>query len=69
MANSPKLLYKTIQVDKKKKVSELLKELNINNNYFAIIVNGKKAGLNQIILPHDKIMVLPKIKGGSTVRL
>ncbi len=59
-----KLIYKTIQVEKKKTVGELLKELNINNNYFAILVNNKGAEVNQVIFPEDKIIILPKIKGG-----
>ena len=65
MSKSAKLIYKTIQVEKKKTVDELLKELNINKNYFAVLVNCKRAGLNQIISPEDKVIVLPKIRGGD----
>ena len=64
MSKSTNLIYKTIQVDKKKTVSALLKELNINDNFFAVLVNGKKASMNQLLSPEDKILVLPKIKGG-----
>jgi len=64
MSKSTNLIYKTIQVEKKKTVDALLKELNINDNFFAVLVNGKKAGMNQLLSPEDKILVLPKIKGG-----
>ncbi|MFX1450604.1 MAG: MoaD/ThiS family protein [Promethearchaeota archaeon] len=64
MSKSTNLIYKTIQVEKKKTVGALLKELNINDNFFAVLVNGKKAGMNQLLTPEDKILVLPKIKGG-----
>ncbi|MHA1379120.1 MAG: MoaD/ThiS family protein [Candidatus Helarchaeota archaeon] len=63
---SSNLVYKTIQVEKKKTIKTLLKELNINNNYFAILVNNKQADINQTIFPEDKILILPKIKGGGT---
>lgn len=64
MSKSTNLIYKTIQVKKKKTVSDLLKELNIKDSFFAILVNGKKADMNQVLVPEDKILVLPKIKGG-----
>ncbi|NVM02336.1 MAG: MoaD/ThiS family protein [Candidatus Helarchaeota archaeon] len=64
MSKSTNLIYKTIQVKKKKTVSDLLKELNIKDNFFAILVNGKRAVMNQVLVPEDKILVLPKIKGG-----
>lgn len=64
MSKSANLLYKTIQIEKKKTVAELLNELNINNNYFAVLINGIRADLNQIIFPKDKIIILPQIKGG-----
>ncbi len=64
MSKSTNLIYKTIQVKKKKTVSDLLKELNLKDNFFAVLVNGKKAEINQVLVPEDKILVLPKIKGG-----
>ena len=65
MSKSAKLIYKTIQIKKKKTVDELLKELNINKNYFAVLVNSKRADENQILFPEDKVIVLPKIRGGD----
>ena len=62
---SSKMLYKTIQVKKKKTVSNLLKELGIENNYFAVLVNNQSVGLNHELIPQDKIVILPKIKGGT----
>ena len=62
---SSKMLYKTIQVKKKKTIASLLKELGIENNYFAVLVNNKSVNdLNHELYPQDKIVILPKIKGG-----
>ena len=58
-------IYKTIQIEKKKTVSKLLEELKINKDYFAVLINGKSAALDQTLFPEDKILILPKIKGGS----
>ena len=63
---SSNLVYKTIQIKEKKTISELLKELKLDDNYFAILVNNKHADINQTIFPEDKILILPKIKGGGT---
>ena len=55
---------KTFQVNRERKVSDLLNELKLSNKYFAILVNGKKAGINDIIKEGSSIVLLPKIAGG-----
>lgn len=46
-------------------VRDLLKELNLTNKYFGILVNGKKATEDTVIRETDEIIVLPHIAGGS----
>lgn len=48
----------------RQKVSEMLQELGLKEEFFAVIINGKKASLNEEIEKGTKIIVLPKIKGG-----
>lgn len=50
--------------EQRQKVSELLQELGLEEEFFAVIINGKKAKLNEEIEKGTKIIVLPKIKGG-----
>jgi molybdopterin converting factor small subunit len=45
-------------------VSDLLKELNLEDKYFGILVNGKKAEPNTKIKVTDEIVILPHIAGG-----
>ncbi len=50
--------------EQRQKVSELLQELGLEEEFFAVIINGKKAKLNEEIEKGTNIVVLPKIKGG-----
>jgi len=45
-------------------VSDLLKELELEDRYFAVLVNGKKVGPEKVLSPKDEITVLPYIAGG-----
>ncbi|MHA1728169.1 MAG: MoaD/ThiS family protein [Promethearchaeota archaeon] len=47
-----------------RKVSDLLKELKLDNKFFAILIDGKKANLKDTIRENQNIVVLPKIAGG-----
>ena len=51
-------------LEHRQKVSELLQELGLKEDYFAVIINGRKARLDEEIEKGTKIIVLPKIKGG-----
>lgn len=55
---------KEFKIQKEQKVSDLLKELNLNDKFFAILVNGKKASLNDKIEEGSDIVILPRIAGG-----
>jgi sulfur carrier protein ThiS len=48
----------------RQKVSEILQELGLKEEFFAVLINGRKASLNEEIEKGTKIIVLPKIKGG-----
>ncbi|MFW9824521.1 MAG: MoaD/ThiS family protein [Candidatus Thorarchaeota archaeon] len=57
-------LYETFTPDREMLVSDLLKELNLEDKYFGILVNGKKAEPNTKIKETDEIVILPHIAGG-----
>ena len=57
-------VYETITPDREMTVADLLKELNLEDKYFGILVNGKKADLNQKIGEQDSLIILPHIAGG-----
>ncbi len=46
-------------------LKNVLEELNLCGKYFAVLVNGKRMDENYITKENDKILVLPKIAGGS----
>ena len=58
-------IYETITTEKTMTVRDLIKELDLEEKYFGILVNGKKADLNTKITPDSKIVVLPHIAGGA----
>ncbi|MBD3195745.1 MAG: hypothetical protein GF317_11855 [Candidatus Lokiarchaeota archaeon] len=58
-------IYESYVPDKPMTVSNLLKELDLEDKYFGILVNGKKADPNTKISPDDEIVILPHIAGGA----
>ncbi len=58
-------LYETFTPDREMLVADLLKELNLEDKYFGILVNGKKAEPNTKIRETDEIVILPHIAGGK----
>lgn len=52
-------IYETLTIEKKMTVGDLLRELNLENKYFGILVNGKKANENTIINNKSEVVVLP----------
>ncbi len=54
----------TYHVTEAKRVKDLLAELNLQNRYFAIIVDGKRAGPDDVLKEGAEVMILPKIAGG-----
>jgi sulfur carrier protein ThiS len=57
-------LYETFTPDKSMMVADLLRELNLEDKYFGILVNGKKATPETKIDKEDEIIILPHIAGG-----
>ncbi len=55
---------KEYTVKEERTVKDLLHDLNLDDKYFAILVNGKKANLDTIISEGSSIVVLPRIAGG-----
>ncbi|MBN2156341.1 MAG: MoaD/ThiS family protein [Candidatus Lokiarchaeota archaeon] len=51
-------------VKEKRTVKDLLHDLNLDDKYFAILVDGKKARLDTEIAQGQSIVVLPRIAGG-----
>ncbi len=54
----------TYRVKNAQKVYDVLKKLNLETKYFAVLVNGQKADTSMVIEKNDEILVLPKIAGG-----
>ena len=52
-------LYETISPDKTMTVADLLQELNLEDKFFGILVNGKKATPETKIGKEDEIIILP----------
>ncbi|MHA1674224.1 MAG: MoaD/ThiS family protein [Promethearchaeota archaeon] len=61
--NSPGSL-KIYKVKNARTVSDLLKELKLETKFFAILVNGKRVSLENMIEEGSEITILPKIAGG-----
>ncbi|MFX0071683.1 MAG: MoaD/ThiS family protein [Candidatus Hermodarchaeota archaeon] len=57
-------MYETFHAEKTMTVNDLLMELNLEDKYFGILVNGKKATPETKISPEDSIVILPHIAGG-----
>jgi len=52
-------LYETFTPDRTMKVSDLLEELNLENKYFGILVDGKKARPETTINEKSEVVILP----------
>jgi sulfur carrier protein ThiS len=57
-------VYETFSPEKTTTVADLLKELDLEDKYFGILVNGKKADPDTTIGKDDEIVILPHIAGG-----
>ena len=58
-------LYETITPERTMTVADLLQELNLENKYFGILVDGKKASPDTVINEQSEIVILPHIAGGQ----
>ncbi len=57
----------TYRAKDKQNIQSILNKLNLQEKYFTVLVNGELAKNNTIIEKNDKILVLPKIAGGSRI--
>lgn len=51
-------------LEKKTTVRDLLEDLNLQTSFFAVLIDGKSVGPDQIINEGEKVIILPKIAGG-----
>ncbi|TXT58541.1 MAG: hypothetical protein BAJALOKI2v1_350036 [Promethearchaeota archaeon] len=58
-------VFETFSPDKSMTVGDLLKELNLEDKYFGILVDGKKADPNTKIDENSEVVILPHIAGGN----
>lgn len=61
-AGKPKLL--RFQNYRGMMVKQLLQELSLSENHFAVLVNGKKADLDSFVDKDSLVIILPRIAGG-----
>lgn len=52
------------RITARKSVRDILILLGLEQNYFAVLVNGRKVNLTDIIEEGSEIVILPKIAGG-----
>ncbi len=57
-------VFSEIRLTKSKKVRELLKELGLLHRHFVVLVDGKRALLDDDIEEGQRVIVLPIIAGG-----
>ena len=57
-------IYEQYVPEKAMTVADLLKELNLEDKYFGILVNGKKATPETKIDKTSQVVILPHIAGG-----
>ena len=57
-------IYETITPEKTMTVKDLLEELDLQEKYFGILVDGRKASPETVINIDSKVVILPHIAGG-----
>ena len=53
-----------IKIEKKSTIKEILREHNLPQAEYIILVNGELVSENTEVSPKDTIMILPKVRGG-----
>ncbi len=54
-----------VEVRETRPLQAILEELGINPKDYIVLVNDSKAKLDQIISPRDRVLILPKVRGGA----
>jgi sulfur carrier protein ThiS len=57
-------LYETFKPERTMTVADLLRELNLEDKFFGILVDGKKATPETVINGQSEVIILPHIAGG-----
>ena len=55
---------KKMTVEKTMTVGNLLSEMNLESQYFAVLVDGKRVDLDHVVDANTEIIILPRIAGG-----
>ena len=55
---------KKMTVEKTMTVGNLLSEMNLESQYFAVLVEGKRVDLDHVVDANTEIIILPRIAGG-----
>ena len=55
---------KKMIVEKTMTVGNLLSEMNLESQYFAVLVDGKRVELDHVVDANTEIIILPRIAGG-----
>lgn len=59
-------IYESFVPEKTIKIDDLLSELSLEDRYFGILVNGKKATPDTKVSSKDEVIILPHIAGGES---
>jgi sulfur carrier protein ThiS len=54
----------TFKVKSTQTIQDILKHLDLEHKYFAVLVNGKRVQLTEVVIEGSEILILPKIAGG-----
>ena len=54
-----------IEVEQERTLKAVLDELGVDPTDYIILVNDRKADLDAKITPKDRVLVLPKVRGGA----
>lgn len=57
-------LYETYSPKETTTIRAILEELNLQENFFGLLLNGKNVDLDTEVEPGDKVVILPRIAGG-----
>jgi len=55
---------KTYRAKEKSTLKDALKGMNLEEKYFAVLVNGKRVEESHELKENDEVVILPKIAGG-----
>jgi small subunit ribosomal protein S27Ae len=55
----------TYRVNSPMTIATLLQHLHLDQHYFVVLINGKRADITDHVLPNAEITILPRIAGGA----